>query len=197
MRGDSSDGLSTTVFPNASAGAAFQSGIASGKVPWRDERDRAERIAQRELQRVGRLRGNHVADLAHRLAGVVPADHRRAGDLAARFADRLADFARHRPGQFVGAGRNRVAPAVQCFSARRTSRCPPRRPRGDGGVNSEVDVVRRAYRRDSNSVGRIGRVATLAHDCAQRGPERPGNEQRQYVGHARQRRVRVRLTVPG
>ena len=90
---DISAGLSTTVLPNASAGAAFQSGIASGKFHGVMSATTPSGSRSVNCSAPGGLRRNDLADLAHRFAGVVAQDRDAARDLAARLADRLADLA--------------------------------------------------------------------------------------------------------
>ena len=67
-----------------------------GKVPRSDQRDRAKRIAKRELQGVCGLGRDHFAHVADRFTGVETADHCRPTYFSPCFADRLADLARHR-----------------------------------------------------------------------------------------------------
>ena len=96
MCDDCSAGFSTTVLPNASAGAAFQSGIASGKFHGVISATTPSGSRSVNCSAPGTCARNHLADLAHGFAGVVAQDDHAAADLAARLADRLADLARDR-----------------------------------------------------------------------------------------------------
>ena len=50
VNGVSSAGLSTTVFPHASAGATFHAASEIGKVPRHDRADDADRLAERVVE---------------------------------------------------------------------------------------------------------------------------------------------------
>ncbi len=90
------------MLPNASAGAAFHSGIATGKFHGVMSATTPSGRRERELQRAGGLRRNDLADRAHRFAGVVAEDRHAPADLASRLADRLSHFARDELRQLVG-----------------------------------------------------------------------------------------------
>ena len=97
VSGVSSAGLSTTVFPAASAGASFHPAIVKREVPRRDQRDHAERLAERDPDPAGD--GDRVPEVALRPGRVVAEGVDHHLHLAARITDRLAGVARLEDGQ--------------------------------------------------------------------------------------------------
>ena len=89
------------MLPNASAGAAFQSGIATGKFHGVISATTPNGSRSVNCSAPGSLRGDDLADFAHRFAGVVAEDRDASPDFAARFADRLSDLARDRLRQLL------------------------------------------------------------------------------------------------
>ncbi len=183
------------MLPNASAGAAFQSGMASGKFHGVISPTGPERITERELQGVGGLGGDHLAEFSHGFAGVIAADDRSARDLAAGFGDRLADFPRHFPRQLVRARGDRGTPPVQHFGPTGTGRGAPPRECGGRGVEGGRDVVRCPDGKADDQVVRIGGIAAFPNGGPGGFAEGAPDEERDRVartGMPRRRRVRVR-----
>ena len=111
--GASSAGLKTTQLPNASAGAIFHAGIASGKFQGVMSADDADRLAGDLDLDAGPDRVELVAADAHRLAGEVLEDGAGAAGLADAVGQRLALLARQLPSQLLLARQDLGAGAVE------------------------------------------------------------------------------------
>ena len=103
--------------PNASAGAAFHSGMASGKFHGVMSATTPNGSRSVNCSAPGSLGRDNLAHFAHRFAGVVAQDRDAPTDFAARFADRLADLARQGLRQLLLAVRDRDAPAMEVIGA--------------------------------------------------------------------------------
>ena len=105
--------------------------------------------------------------------------------LPPRFADRLADLARHGLGDFLAAGLDGGGPAMQMVGARRAGQASPGRQGGGGGRDSRRGVVGRADRHLGDHVARIGRVQVEQDIVAGGADGGPGNEMGKWLGHLR------------
>jgi hypothetical protein len=101
---------------------------------------------------------NHVADLAHRVTGVVPQNHNAAGYFAPRLADRLSDLARHDLRQLFGSVADRRGPFVKMLGACGTREGAPRRERPRSGTCRSTRVVRRTLGHECDDVAHVGRI---------------------------------------
>ena len=125
--GVSSAGLSTTVFPQASAGPSFQLGDVEREVPGHDQPDDAERLAEGQVD-AARDRDRLAVVLVDR-AGVEVEDLGDHADLAAGARDRLADVRATR-----AAPAPRRAPRRASRAGAAAARGRPARPRARPGT---------------------------------------------------------------
>ncbi len=92
MAGAGVAGLMTTVFPETSAGASFQAGMAIGKIPRRDETDHAERFPPGVKQVARQIVRNGLSAQRVAQATVKAEDVHRALHFAQALGERFAFF---------------------------------------------------------------------------------------------------------
>ena len=137
---DCSDGLRTTVFPNASAGAAFQRGMASGKFHGVMRATTPSGSRSVNCSAPAACAGIDFPDGADGVAGVVPEDHHASTDLTARLAIGLPTSRAMAWASSSARASERGGPAIQVIGAgrpRQPAPCRERfRGRGRGGAAS-------------------------------------------------------------
>ena len=111
--GTSSAGLNTTVLPNASAGAIFQAGIASGKFHGVIAATTPSGSRVTSTSMPGRTESIFSPPDAQRFAGEELEDRPGARGLADAVGERLALLAREQPAELVLARQNLGARAVE------------------------------------------------------------------------------------
>ena len=138
--GVSSAGFSTTVFPQTSAGASFQAGIAIGKFHGVIAPTTPTGIRTRHLELVSQLRGRRLAEEAAAFAGHVDRHVDRFLDVAAGLREHLAHLAAHQLRQLVLLILQQAREAKEDVAALRRRREPPLLERGLRRLDGAIDV---------------------------------------------------------
>ena len=112
MAGVGDAGWSTTVSPNASAGAAFQAGMAIGKFHGVINPNTPSASLGRDVD-IGRVDFERLAVAAQRLSSEILEDARRAHHFTCAFGQRLAFFAGKQDAQILRPRHDRGAHLVQ------------------------------------------------------------------------------------